>query len=91
MSNNSTAAMLPVPAFDEPRAPTMREIQESAKETNDAHKILCLSSRVEADLKSIAKRITKPGEPWPTWIREALRNVRELGDEMQQIHPELLK
>lgn len=85
------AALAPLEQLDEAPAPTVRELQESAKEINAAHKILCLAGRVESDLKSIAKRVTPTGEAWPTWIREALRNVRELGDDLQQNHPELLK
>ena len=62
-----------------------------ANSDNDAVKCLSLVPRVIGDVKSIAKRITPEGQPWPDEVRACLRYFRELEEELEQQFPNLIR
>lgn len=57
----------------------------------EAYKALALIARAVGDIKSVAKRISPEGENWPEEIRQFLKYLRELQDELDQSFPANIK
>ena len=58
-----------------------------ANSDNDAVKCLALVPRIIGDIKSVAKRITAEGQPWPDEVRSFLKYCRELEENLEQQFP----
>lgn len=72
-------------------APTnVTRLRDATKEASDAAKAIALIGRIEGDVKSLSKRITKDGT-WPEEARLFLRFIRETRDTLEQTYPELMK
>ena len=59
--------------------------------TAEAYKVMALIPRAIGDIKSVAKRITPENEVWPQQIRDFLKFLREVQDELDSQHPENIK